>query len=158
MNQKFNDILTDDIFYINGQKVCFYSWCLAYNIHFKYVLSIQKWLKNNNWCSIIQPKFIPDASKRIQVEKFLTEYMELIAEWDPTGQKARIPEMNKLNFYHHVYIPYTIQHKYDQCTSYKYFNKIWCTSFKHVRMTSKQRFSICSKCQQLNQNINNVCF
>lgn len=155
MNVDFNKELSKQYFIINGQKICFFGWCLSYDIHYRQIYKIQSSLKDGQYLSIIKPQQIPEANLRNQVEIFLTEYMDLMANWDPTGQKARIPQMSKKDFYYNMFLPH-ISKIHTRWASYKYFQKIWCSSFKHIHMTSKQRFSICQDCQDFNDKIHNV--
>lgn len=155
MNQNFRGILLNDEFIINGQKLCFFTWCLAYDLNYSFVYKIQRWMKTNNYEYVIPPIHVPEAPLRKDVEQFLTEYMDLMAQWSPCGEKALLPEMNKKNFYYQEYVPKMMRESRRWC-SYKYFNKIWCTKFAHIRMTSKQRFSICQTCQDFNHKIQQV--
>ena len=143
-------------FNINSQILCFFTWCLSYNLNYRVVYNIQKELKNGYSFSIIKPKHIYDSVMRDNVIQFLTEYFDLFAEWDPTGRKAIIPQICKKSFYNDVFIPYVSKIS-DNFSSYSYFRKIWCKYFKNIRMTSKQRFSICQEYQILNDKIRNVC-
>ena len=150
LNLKFRTTLAHQKFYINNQVICFYCWCLVYDMHYQYVLSVQKFLKDGYYFHVIKPMHILDSTVKRDALCFLTEYFDLQAEWQPTGSKARLETFNKKEFYLNVYVPY-ISKVRSKCVSYSYFNQLWCLNFKHVRMTSKQRFSICPKCQKYNE-------
>lgn len=155
-NQDFRNELLKDNFYINGQRLCFITWCMVYDLNYKYVYNVQKKMKENQE-HVIAPAYIPEAPLRENVENFLREYMDLMAQWSPCGEKALIPEMNKKNFYYQEYVPQMMRENRQWCT-YKYFNSIWNSEFKHIRMTSKQRFSVCQECQDFNYKIHQVLF
>jgi hypothetical protein len=153
----FEEMLTHNIYTANNQKMCFFSWCLVYDIHWSSFYRAQKLLNKGYWLSVVAPKYVPDAPLREHIECFLREHFDLLAHWDPTGKKATIPEFSKKIFYQNVFT-----REMDSlglvCPSYEYFIKIWCLSFKHIRMTNKQTFSICQTCQDWNTKIYNVCF
>jgi hypothetical protein len=152
----FDGHLTHNKYYINNQQLCFYTWCLVYDFHFGMAYKAQTSLQQGYWFSIVQPKHVADAILRINVEKFLIEHFDLLAHWDPTGRKATIQNFNRKDFWNRVYVKDCIDKKIPYA-SYVYFMKIWKTSFSHVRMTDKQRFSICQICQDFNREIRNVC-
>jgi hypothetical protein len=153
----FKDMLSHNIYKVNGQNMCLYSWSLVYDISWIMFWRAKKLLEKGYWLSVIAPKYVPDAPLREHIEFFLREHFDLLAHWDPTGRKATIPEFSKKRFYENVF-----KRELDNyslvCPSYEYFIKIWSLSFKHVRMTSKQTFSMCDKCQNWNQKIYNVSF
>jgi hypothetical protein len=152
LNQRFkyNKHFSNAVFVIKNQNVCFYVWCLVFNWNYKYVERVAKELTvNTNNDQIISHEHIYDSTMKNIILNFLTEYFDLLAEWDPTGKKALIPKLNKKRMYEILFTNDCIL-KNLPVPSYKYFIKIWNNYFSFVRMTNKQRFSICSKCHHSN--------
>lgn len=157
LKQNIKKTLTSSYFTIANQRMCYYVWCLILKFNFHYVYKINKLILEEKYYATVIPQFIPDATMKNIIISFLTEYFDIMAEWLPTGQKALIPKFNKKQMYHQLFVNHCNE-KHLLIPSYTYFIEVWLTYFKHIRMTDKQRFSICSICQNFNDSINKVCF
>ena len=134
--------------------MCFYCICWTFGstwskIYRTKIKLIENTLNNNY---IIRSTQVESTSLRKITERVLIRYIDIYAEWNPLGNKARIPQMCKKNFYNQYLVPYlkTIS---DKIPSYNYFIKIWNRTLKHVYMTNKQRFGQCSNCHIFNVQI-----
>jgi hypothetical protein len=156
LNQRLHKHLSDGVFVVKNQNVCFYVWCLVFNWNYKYVLRIGKELKTNlNNDLTISYEHLYDSTMKNIILNFLTEYFDLLAEWDPTGKKALIPKLNKKRMHEELFTNDCVL-KNLPVPSYKYFVKVWNNYFSFIRMTNKQRFSICSKCYHSNTLLTQV--
>jgi hypothetical protein len=125
-------------------------WCLIFGWNYKYVERVGQELKNViTYNTTIAHSQIYDSTMKNIILNFLTEYFDLLAEWDPTGKKALIPKINKKRMYEQLFTNDCVL-KSLPVPSYEYFVKIWNNYFSFVRMTNKQRFSICTSCHHSN--------
>lgn len=157
LTQKIQKSLSTSYFSILNQRVCYYVWCLILKFNYHHVYKIYNKLLEKKYFMTVRPQYIPDATMKHIIISFLTEYFDIMAEWLPTGQKAIIPQFSKKDMYENIFVNHC-KDKGVLIPSYSYFINVWLSYFKHIRMTNKQRFSICSTCQDFNDMINKVCF
>lgn len=152
VTQPYCNRISTNFFMIENQRICFNLWCFIYGFNHTWMYGIRKLLVEQQFLAITKPMYIPEATLKPIIINFLTEYCDIMAEWDPTGRKALLPKFNKKQMHERLFRHYC-ETKHLPFTSYSYFIKIWLQNFKHVRMTQKQRFSICAECQRYNDQI-----
>lgn len=87
-----------------------------------------------------------------EIQEFIGEHYEFLADWDPEGGTTRIPSDVKFNVYNRWYIAYC-ENLGLEPAHYSYFCFVWRSCFDHVRMTDKTKFSQCGHCQGLNHEL-----
>jgi hypothetical protein len=128
-------------------------WCLVFDWNYKYIQRVGEELKNKSINNlVISQTFVQDCTMKNIILNFLTEYFDLLAEWDPNGKKALIPKQSKQKLHEELFTNDCML-KHLPIPSYKYFVKVWNNYFSFIRMTDKQRFSICSECYDYNDLI-----
>ena len=90
-----------------------------------------------------------------EIQQFIGEHYEFLAQWDPEGRRVTIPADVKFNVWHRWYGAYCKHHKLKQA-HYSYFCAVWRMCFYHVKMTDKTKFSQCKECARLNHQLSRV--
>lgn len=135
-----------------GIDVC---WCCFCAIHGVRAMSIEGYNLDME-----HPEFVAQAPRTLctrqpghvnwEIQQFIAEHYEFLAEWNPEGSRVRIPADIKFNVYHRWYAAYCLRRDLEPA-HYSYFCYVWRSCFAHVSRTDKSKFGQCKVCQSLNK-------
>lgn len=87
-----------------------------------------------------------EMSRTKRCRKFLSEYIEFMADQDPTGHRPRMAKVVKKQVYDDLYKPQIDAEQRRPALGYRHFCTIWDEDHGQVLMTNKKKFAQCPTC------------
>ena len=140
-----------------GIRVCWICFCAMHGVN---ALSAEKvdweWLDEGTPGAAVMATVQREGGQmNREIQQFIGEHYEFLAQWDPEGTRVTIPADVKFNVWHRWYGAYCKHHKVRQA-HYAYFCAVWRMCFHHVKMTDKSKFSQCKECARMNHHLSRV--